>query len=131
MVIAKPQFKQVVRNFRTRDYQTIAVTTILSMPFGYFAGTARLPQMRGPSMWTAAAIGLTGGFAIAYQAPPAPSAPATAQKPADGAALVPRSAVRTGSGQGGDTRRAGGHASGCRLMGFFPNYEEVREARRG
>ena len=31
------------------------------------AGTARLPQMRGPSMWTAAAIGFSGGFCLAYQ----------------------------------------------------------------
>ena len=53
------------------------------------AGTSRLPQMRGPSMWTAAAIGFSGGFCLAYQ------------------------------------------AAGCRLMGFFPNDEEVREARRG
>ena len=68
VVDPKPGFKRVVNNFSAKDYQTIGLATIVSMPFGYFAGTARLPQMRGPSMWMAGLTGAIGGFCLAYQA---------------------------------------------------------------
>lgn len=68
VVDAKPGFKKVVNNFSGKDYQTMALTTVLSMPFGYFAGTSRLPQMRVPSMWMAGLTGAVGGFCLAYQA---------------------------------------------------------------
>ena len=43
VVDAKPGFKKVVNNFSGKDYQTMALTTVLSMPFGYFAGMHTLP----------------------------------------------------------------------------------------
>ncbi len=38
VVDPKPGFKKVVNNFSGKDYQTMGLTTVLSMPFGYFAG---------------------------------------------------------------------------------------------
>eukprot|EP00001_Collodictyon_triciliatum_P146098 25563_1 len=64
----KPGFKRVVNNFSTQDYQKIGISIALSMPFGYFAGTSRLPQIRVPSMWMAGLTGAMGGFCLAYQA---------------------------------------------------------------
>jgi hypothetical protein len=82
-----PSFDRIVSNFRGEDYQKIAATTLVSLPFGYLAGTryfalpvhcirglifsitgtSRLPLMRFPSMGMAGAIGLLGGFCLAYQ----------------------------------------------------------------
>ncbi len=85
VIDSNPSFNRILANFRGEDYQKIAVTTAVSLPFGYFAGnfwkntvndnvlrtmstgTSRLPLMRVPSMFMAGGIGLLGGFCLAYQ----------------------------------------------------------------
>mmetsp|Transcript_2273 Transcript_2273/g.3650 ORF Transcript_2273/g.3650 Transcript_2273/m.3650 type:complete len:100 (-) Transcript_2273:58-357(-) len=64
----KPGFKRVVNNFSRTDYQKMGLCAVVSLPFGYFAGTSRLPQMRMPSMYMAGFTGAVGGFCLAYQA---------------------------------------------------------------
>lgn len=44
VVDPKPGFKRVVKNFQGKDYQTIGLATVLSMPFGYFAGVHACPD---------------------------------------------------------------------------------------
>lgn len=44
VVDPKPGFKRVVKNFQGKDYQTIGLATVLSMPFGYFAGAYASPD---------------------------------------------------------------------------------------
>jgi hypothetical protein len=45
VVDPKPGFKRVVNNFSGKDYQTIGLATLVSMPFGYFAGAAAHPLL--------------------------------------------------------------------------------------
>mmetsp|Transcript_42655 Transcript_42655/g.106753 ORF Transcript_42655/g.106753 Transcript_42655/m.106753 type:complete len:100 (+) Transcript_42655:64-363(+) len=66
-IYPNPSFTEVTKNFRADDFKIIAMATLASIPYGYFAGTARLPQMRVPSMLMSGIIGLHGGFFIAYQ----------------------------------------------------------------
>ena len=143
--------KQVVANFRSNDYKIIAASTLLSMPFGYFAGcspapfislqlcvfcilpfrlqalikspfippgTSRLPQMRRPSMYMATFIGLTGGFALAFQV--------------RFACFEPRNVFNQWLRRHMHRTHFLSHTqqSGGRLLGYLPNDEEVREARR-
>eukprot|EP00287_Rhodomonas_sp_CCMP768_P007561 CAMPEP_0196717322 /NCGR_PEP_ID=MMETSP1091-20130531/703_1 /TAXON_ID=302021 /ORGANISM="Rhodomonas sp., Strain CCMP768" /LENGTH=99 /DNA_ID=CAMNT_0042057601 /DNA_START=34 /DNA_END=333 /DNA_ORIENTATION=- len=67
VVNSHPRPGEVMANFRSKDYMMMLGCGAASMPFGWMAGTSRLPQMRVPSMVTAAIVGATGGFCIAFQ----------------------------------------------------------------
>ena len=69
VVDPKPGFNKVVNNFSGKDYQTIGLSTVLSMPFGYFAGMhalsvfisrfARVPQPHRPHTYAPCDLGTT------------------------------------------------------------------------
>lgn len=61
-----PSFWKTVGNFSFNDYATWAVVTGLCTPVGYVAGM-RTPLMARPSMVTAATLGATCGFMLAFQ----------------------------------------------------------------
>mmetsp|Transcript_17870 Transcript_17870/g.49506 ORF Transcript_17870/g.49506 Transcript_17870/m.49506 type:complete len:101 (+) Transcript_17870:33-335(+) len=68
VVDPNPSLNRIINNFSSKDYFNIVAITAVSLPFGYFAGTSRLPMMRGPSAVAAGTIGLMGGVCLALQA---------------------------------------------------------------